>query len=296
MSDRDNWRTTYFSWGTWPFWAVHVAAIVGVALVGFSWSGVLLALALYVIRMFFVTAGYHRYFAHRTYKTSRWFQAVLALGAQSAMQRGAMWWAAKHRDHHKHSDTDLDVHSPVRRGFWWAHVGWTTSARSDDADMTTMKDFNAYPELWAINRAKHWPGIALAAILMLVGGPSALVWGFFVSTVVLWHGTFTINSLSHMIGTRRYATPDDSRNSWPLALITLGEGWHNNHHHYLASANQGFLWWEIDVTYYLLRGLAAIGVVWDVRRAPAHIVEGRAKRPLIAPPVIAQPVLAKLAA
>ena len=274
----ETWRARYFLPSSWPFWAVHVAAIVGVAVVGFSWLGVILAFALYVIRMFFVTAGYHRYFAHRTYKTSRWFQAVLALGAQSAMQRGVIWWAARHREHHKHSDTTEDVHSPVHRGFWWAQVGWTTSERSDDADLTTVKDLTKYPELRWISAAKHWPGVALAAVLLLVFGPVGLVWGFFVSTVLLWHGTFTINSLSHMFGSRRYETPDDSRNSMLLALITLGEGWHNNHHHYLASANQGFLWWEIDITYYVLRGLSAIGVVRDLKRAPAHIIEGRAKR------------------
>ena len=267
--------STYFNRGSIPFWSVHVAAIVGVALVGFSWGLLALALALYVARMFFVTAGYHRYFSHRSFRTSRWFQFVLAFGAQTALQRGVLWWAAKHRQHHKHSDQEGDVHSPVRDGFWYAHLGWSTSPTSGAVDRSKVRDLSQYPELRVLDRLKHAPGILLAIVLFAIGGAPALVWGFFVSTVLLWHGTFTINSLAHVIGTRRYATTDQSRNHWFLALITLGEGWHNNHHHYMASARQGFFWWEIDLTYYGLRALEAIGVVWDVRRPPQHVLENR---------------------
>jgi stearoyl-CoA desaturase (Delta-9 desaturase) len=267
----ESWWARYLQPGAWPFWAVHLVAVIGVALVGFSWEGILLAAVLYVTRMWFVTAGYHRYFSHRAFKTSRWFQLVLAIGAQTGAQRGVLWWAAKHRAHHKHSDTENDVHS-VRDGFWWAHVGWATSKSSTIVNYDTIKDLSRHRELRVLDRFPHWPAVALAVVLVLVGGWSALVWGFFVSTVVLWHGTFTINSLSHWMGRRRYATGDDSRNSFALALITLGEGWHNNHHHYMSSANQGFRWWEIDISYYVLRVLALVGIVWDVRRAPAHIV------------------------
>jgi len=266
---------TYFNRGSIPFWAFHLTAIVGVAMLGFSWSGLALALAFYVGRMFFVTGAYHRYFSHRTYKTSRAFQVVLAVGAQTALQRGVLWWAAHHRAHHKHSDQPEDVHSPRQDGFWFSHVGWSTSLESNRFESAAVKDLSKFPELRWLNRHKHTPGIILAMVILAVGGAHALVWGFFVSTVILWHSTFTINSLSHVIGSRRYATGDDSRNNWVLGLMTLGEGWHNNHHHYMTSARQGFRWYEVDLTYYVLRGLAAVGLIWDVREPPAHVVEGR---------------------
>ncbi|HEX2690738.1 MAG TPA: acyl-CoA desaturase [Kofleriaceae bacterium] len=279
-SRREPWLATYLNRGTIGFWSVHAAAIAGVIWLGWSWSGIALAISLYLVRMFFVTVGYHRYFSHRSFKTSRVFQGALAFGAQTSLQRGVLWWAAKHRHHHRMSDHEGDVHSPKINGFWWAHVGWSTSALSKEVDYTKIADLVRFRELRLLDRFKHWPGVAVAMVLLLIGGSHALVWGFFVSTVLLWHGTFTINSLSHLIGHRRYATGDDSRNNWVLALITLGEGWHNNHHHYMSSANQGFRWYEIDVSYYLLLGLAAVGIVWDVRRAPAHIVRGDAARPV----------------
>jgi len=272
---REPWATTYLNRGTLPFWGFHAAAIAGVILLGFSWSGVVLAVAFYFARMFFVTAGYHRYFSHRSFRTSRVFQAVLALGAQTALQRGVLWWAAKHRRHHRFSDLEDDVHSPRVDGFWWSHVGWSTSASSCGTDRAAVHDLARYPELRLIDRLGHWPAVLLAVILLVAGGWHTVVWGFLVSTVLLWHGTFTINSLAHLVGRRRYSTRDTSRNNWVLALITLGEGWHNNHHHHMSSCNQGFRWYEVDVCYYLLRGLAAVGVIWDVRRAPAHVVAGR---------------------
>ena len=279
---REPWLTTYLNRGTIGFWSIHAVAIAGVIWLGWSWSGFVLALTLYFVRMFFVTAGYHRYFSHRSFKTSRVFQGVLAFGAQTSMQRGVLWWAAKHRHHHRMSDQEGDVHSPRINGFWWSHLGWSTSDLSNGGDYAKIADLTRFRELRLFDRFKHWPGVVLAVVLLLVGGAHAVVWGFFVSTVLLWHGTFTINSLSHLIGRRRYATSDDSRNNWALALITMGEGWHNNHHHYMSSANQGFRWYEIDLSYYLLVGLSVAGVVWDVRRAPAHVVRGGVVPPPIA--------------
>jgi stearoyl-CoA desaturase (delta-9 desaturase) len=256
------------------FWAFHAVAIAGVVWMGFSWSGLVLALASYAVRMFFITAGFHRYFSHRAFKTSRVFQFLLAFGSQTSLQRGVLWWAATHRHHHRHSDLPGDAHSPVVDGFWWSHVGWSTSKLSDNPDYGRIRDLERYPELRLLDRWKHTPAILFSLVLLAIGGWHAVLWGFFVSTVLLWHGTFTINSLSHLIGRRRYETTDDSRNNWALALITLGEGWHNNHHHYMSSANQGFRWYEVDVTYYVLVALSALRVVWDVRRAPEHIVHG----------------------
>jgi stearoyl-CoA desaturase (delta-9 desaturase) len=274
---RETWRATYLNAGTFGFWMVHAAAVAGLIWLGPSWSGLGLAIAFYFARMFFVTAGYHRYFSHRSFKTSRIFQAILAFGAQTALQRGVLWWAAKHRLHHRLSDRDGDTHSPVLDGFWWAHVGWSTYTLSNSGSYDGIADLVRFRELRVLDRFKHWPAVLLAVALVVVGGWHAVVWGFFISTVLLWHGTFTINSLSHVIGRRRYATTDDSRNNWALAVITMGEGWHNNHHHYMSSANQGFRWYEIDVSYYLLVALSKLGVIWDVRRAPAHVVAGIAR-------------------
>ncbi|RMH40175.1 MAG: acyl-CoA desaturase [Deltaproteobacteria bacterium] len=233
---------------------------------------------MYALRMFFVTAAYHRYFSHRAFKTSRWFQAVLAFMAETSSQKGILWWAAHHRDHHKYSDTPRDIHSPRQSGIWYAHVGWVLSDRTREYDRGRVPDLVRYPELVWLDRYWAVPVVAFAAAMFALGGWHGLVWGYGVSTVLLWHGTFTINSLSHVIGRRRYDTSDDSRNNAALALITLGEGWHNNHHHYQSSANQGFFWWEVDVTYYILRALAAAGIVWDLRKPPQRVLMGGRSR------------------
>ncbi|MBX3189553.1 MAG: acyl-CoA desaturase [Labilithrix sp.] len=259
-----------------PFYGVHIAAVVGVALVGFSWKWVALAVALYYLRIFGVTGGYHRYFSHRTYRTSRAFQLFLAVLAQSSLQKGALWWAAHHRDHHKYSDTKQDVHSFREEGFWWSHVGWILSRDTEETKFERISDFARYPELRWLNKYHVVPGVALAVGLWLVGSWPALVWGFFVSTVLCWHGTFTINSLAHIWGSRRYATTDDSKNNFFLALLTMGEGWHNNHHYYQRSTRQGFFWWEIDLTYYVLKGLQAVGIVWDIQVPPQKVIDGNA--------------------
>jgi stearoyl-CoA desaturase (delta-9 desaturase) len=266
-----SWRQIYFNVLSIPFWGVHVLAIVGLAILGWSWTGLALCLALYVPRMWFVTGAYHRYFSHRSYKTSRWFQFVLALGATMTAQKGPLWWAAHHRLHHKLSDQPGDLHSVIQSGFWWSHMGWILSRDLEDTDYSRIKDFSKYPELRWLD--KYWvvPVVALAVITFLAGGFFALVWGFAVAQVLCWHGTFTINSLSHIWGGRRYKTGDDSRNNPVLAVITLGEGWHNNHHHYQLSARNGFFWWEYDVTYYGIKALSYVGLVWDVRAVPEHV-------------------------
>jgi stearoyl-CoA desaturase (delta-9 desaturase) len=275
--------SSYIRLTTVLFWGVHVAALVGVLLCGFSWRGVALALGSYYIRMFVVTAGYHRYFSHRAYKTSRWFQFLLALGAQSAAQKGVLWWAGHHRWHHKHSDTTKDVHSAKLRGLWYAHLGWILRDEWTDTDAGLVSDLARFPELRFLNHpaVAILPTVALALTFLAVGGGYALTWGFFVSTVLLWHGSFSVNSLAHVFGRKRYETGEESRNSWWLALATTGEGWHNNHHFYQSSANQGFHWWQVDFTYYMLRLMEAVGLVWDLRRPPRELVA--APRPAVAP-------------
>jgi stearoyl-CoA desaturase (Delta-9 desaturase) len=261
-----------------PFWAVHIAAVVGVIMLGWSWSGLALAVALYYARMFGVTAGYHRYFSHRTYKTSRVMQFLLALLGGTAAQKGALWWAAHHRIHHKNSDGPEDVHSPVQRGFWWSHIGWFLVRKHAPTHWDQIRDLSKYPELRFLNRFESLVPVAFAVALYLIGGPWALVWGFFVSTTLLWHGTFTINSFSHIFGARRYDTTDASRNNWLLALITMGEGWHNNHHYYQRSTSQGFYWWEIDMSFYILKMMSWFGLVWDLQTVPEHVRDPEAAR------------------
>jgi len=258
------------SWRSIPFFLIHALAIAGVVWLGWSWWGFALAVALYYVRMFGVTGGYHRYFSHKTYKTSRAFQLVMALLATSSSQKGVIWWAAHHRLHHRKSDLTGDVHSAKIDGFWWSHVGWILSDKFEHTDEHQVKDLLKYPELRWLDKWFLVPPFALGFGLWLVGGWWALTW-FFVSTVMLWHGTFTINSLTHMIGNRRYKTTDNSKNHFGLALITMGEGWHNNHHYYPRSTRQGFFWWEIDMTYYVLRALAAVGLVWDLQGVPDKV-------------------------
>jgi stearoyl-CoA desaturase (delta-9 desaturase) len=266
-----------------PFALLHVSCLL-VFVVGWSWTAVGVALTLYVFRMFAITGFYHRYFSHRSFKTSRFWQFLFAVAGNASVQRGPLWWAAHHRHHHRFADQQADIHSPSQHGFWWSHVGWITSRENFPTRKSYVKDWLKYPELVWINRFDTVIPFVMAATLYVLGdvlaatkphlntgGPQMVVWGFLISTVFLFHGTFTINSLDHMIGTRRYDTPDTSRNNAFLALITLGEGWHNNHHHYAVSARQGFFWWEIDVTYYLLRAMAFLGIVWDLRPVPDHI-------------------------
>ncbi len=264
---------------------MHLGCL-GVFLVGVSQLDLLLCAGSYLLRMFAITAGYHRYFAHRSYKTSRVFQFAMACLGCTAMQRGPLWWAAHHRHHHTHSDTTEDIHSPRRRGFWWSHMGWVLVGDHADTDWDRVRDLSACPELRWLERFTFLPPILLACACFLVGGWSGLVWGFCVSTVFVYHGTFAINSFGHILGSRRYATADESRNNWLLALFTLGEGWHNNHHHYPGAANQGFFWWEIDITYYGLRLLCLLGIIWDLRKPPAQVLT----QGLVVPSSSADPV------
>ena len=249
------------------------AACLGVIWVGWSWTAVTVAVALYVLRMFWVTGFYHRYFSHRTFNTSRPAQFVFAVLGNTAVQRGPLWWAAHHRRHHRYADTEQDVHSPRQHGFWWSHMGWITSDGNFRTDFSQVTDLARFPELRFLDRFDILVPLLLATILFLVGGWRLLIWGFFISTVVLFHCTCLINSLAHTLGRRRFDTPDDSRNSLILALITLGEGWHNNHHRYPGAVRQGFRWWEVDFTYYGLRMLALVHLIRDLHPVPRRLLQ-----------------------
>ena len=272
---------------TLPFIGMHLMC-AGVIWVGVSSTALLVAAALYVLRLVAITGFYHRYFSHKTFRTSRALQFAFAVLGTMAVQRGPLWWAAHHRHHHAHADEENDSHSPAQHGFWWSHVGWFMNRSNFRTRSELIRDLMRYPELRFLDRFDIVPPIALAALLFFGGnalaqaypqlgtsGAQLLIWGFFISTVLLHHVTFTVNSLAHRFGRRRYATSDDSRNNWWIALLTFGEGWHNNHHHFPGSVRQGFYWWEIDLTYYLLRAMAACGLIWDLKTVPARFRDAR---------------------
>jgi stearoyl-CoA desaturase (delta-9 desaturase) len=254
-----------------PFILVHAGCFAAIWS-GVSWQAVTICAVLYWLRMFAITAGYHRYFSHRAYATSRVFQFILAFLAQSSAQKSVLWWAAKHRHHHLHSDTAQDVHSPRHKGFLYSHLGWIFYRQHDATDLVKVSDLASYPELMWLHKLELLPAFVLAGLCFLIAGWSGLVVGFLWSTVLVYHGTFCINSLAHVHGRRRYVTGDDSRNNWLLALVTMGEGWHNNHHAYQASARQGFHWYEIDLTYYILVALSWLGIVRDLKMPPKQVL------------------------
>lgn len=279
LPERVDWQRTL------PFIFLHLGCI-GILWVGWSWVAVGAAIALYLVRMFAITGFYHRYFSHRTFRTSRAMQFIFAVIGNSSMQRGPLWWAATHRHHHKHSDHEEDIHSPVVKGFLWSHIGWLTSMKNFPTDYTSIPDLRKYPELVFLNRYDQVVPFAFGLLMLGIGAllewllPTSGVtmwqfffWTFFVSTTVLLHGTLFINSLAHVWGKRRYQTDDDSRNSFVLAIITLGEGWHNNHHRYPHSTRQGFRWWEIDPTYGMLKLLSWFGIIWELRPVPERVIE-----------------------
>lgn len=253
-----------------PFVFLH-AGCFGVIWVGWSWTGIAVAAALYVVRMFAVTAFYHRYFSHRAFSANRAWQFAFAVLGNTSVQRGPLWWAAHHRNHHRHSDHEGDAHSPHQHSFLWSHVLWFTTERNFRTEYEQIPDLARYPELRFLDRFDWVVPVILATTLFLIGGAHLLVWGFFISTVTLFHGTCLINSAAHLIGRRRYETDDESRNSLVLAIVTLGEGWHNNHHFYPGSVRQGHRWWEIDITWYVLLLMERLGIVSDLRGLPARL-------------------------
>jgi stearoyl-CoA desaturase (Delta-9 desaturase) len=254
-----------------PFVGLHLSCIA-VFWIGIAWQSIVLCVVLYWIRIFAIGAGYHRFFWHRSFATSRVFQFVLAFCAQTTAQKSVLWWAAKHRHHHLHSDTINDVHSPRHLGFFYSHVGWIFVRKHDATDLSKVSDLAGYPELLWLHKYEVMPAVCLGVLCFLIGGWSGLVVGFCWSTVLVYHATFCINSPAHVRGDKRYVTGDESRNNWLLAVITMGEGWHNNHHAYQSSARQGFRWWEFDPTFYVLRAFAALGIVWNLQSPPTKVI------------------------
>jgi stearoyl-CoA desaturase (delta-9 desaturase) len=268
-----------------PFILLNLSCLL-VFYVGASWTAVITAVVLCWVRVFSIGAFYHRLFAHRAFKTNRFWQFIFAVMGNSAAQRGPLWWATHHRRHHAVADQPEDAHSPVQHSFFWSHIGWFLAQKNYYYNPKYVSDLTRFPELVFLDRYDSLVPIVLGITLFSVGvllsyvapqlhttGLQMFIWGFSISTVMLFHVTVSINSLSHRFGRRKYNTKDNSRNNWFLALLTFGEGWHNNHHHYPASANQGFRFWEIDITYYLLCFLQSVGIIWDVKKVPRDVLE-----------------------
>ncbi|MEY3830426.1 MAG: hypothetical protein RIS40_231 [Pseudomonadota bacterium] len=270
-----------------PFILLHLSCLL-IFVVGFSWIAFIVCISLFAIRMFAITGFYHRYFSHKTFKTSRFVQLLFAMIGATAVQRGPLWWAAHHRGHHMHSDTSEDKHSPKEHGFLWSHMGWFLTKSNFVTNTKFIRELIRFPELRIIDRFDLLMPLALSIGLFIAGhylnqyepqlntnGFQLFIWGFSLSTVMLYHATFLVNSVAHQWGKKRYETKDTSRNNFIIAILTFGEGWHNNHHHYPGSARQGFYWWEIDLTYYVLKFLAMIRVIWDVRTVSDNIRESK---------------------
>ncbi len=267
------WRTEHgtLTASIFPFLLLQLSVLL-VFTTHFSWTGVAVCVAAYLVRMFAITGFYHRYFSHRTFKMGRAMQFIAGFIGATATQKGPLWWAAHHRIHHKESDGENDPHSS-HRGFWHTHWLWFLYEENNEIDYEVVPDLNRYPELRLLDRFWPVPPVLLGLTFFLLGGWHLTVWGYFVSTFLLSNGTYTINSLMHYFGKQQYFTGDESRNHWLLAIITLGEGWHNNHHRYQASTRNGFFWYEYDITYYLLRLMAWCGLVRGLTPVPQKILE-----------------------
>ena len=276
------------------FWTVQVSALLVFA-VPFGWRFVAMWAVSHFVRAVGLTLCYHRYFAHRAFQMSRIARFAWTWIAASAMQKGPLWWAGHHVNHHRFADREGDPHSPAVSGIYYAHVGWfLNDAKHDrlEASNPVIRDFSRFPEIVFLERFFFLPPLVLAAGLFLAGGLPWLIWGFCLPTMTLAHATFAINTVNHMFGTRRFDTIDESRNNVVTAFFAAGEGWHNNHHRYQRAARNGFYWWEFDLTWYVIKAMAAVGLAWDVQEVPERIYEEaritRARREVV-PSVVATP-------
>jgi len=270
-----------------PFVLVHIA-VLGVFIVGWSPAAIIVAVLSYTTRAFGITAFYHRCFAHRSYRVPRAVGFGGAVLGAAAAQQGPLWWVAHHRAHHRYTDRPGDPHSPVVDGFWRSHLLWIFDPANASPDMERVKDLARFRELRILDRFDHLVPVSLAlattalgVVLALVtpglhtSGPQMFVWGFAVPTVLLYHSTFAVNSVAHRFGRRRFDTPDASRNQWVVACLTLGEGWHNNHHRFPTSARMGIGWLELDPTWWGIMALSGLGLASGVRRMPARVASAR---------------------
>lgn len=255
------------------FWIVQASALLVFA-VPFSAGLVALWAMSHFLRAIGLTLAFHRYFAHRAFKMNRAVQFVWAFIGTAAMQKGPLWWAGHHVNHHKYADREGDPHSPMVSGIYYAHIGWFLNDTKHDMLESTnpvVRDFSKFPEIRFLDTYFFVPPLLLALAMYALGGFPWLVWGFCFPTVTLAHATFAINTVNHLFGSRRFDTIDESRNNAFTAFFAVGEGWHNNHHRYQRAARNGFYWWEFDPTWYVIRTMQLLGLAWDVQPVPPRI-------------------------
>jgi len=257
------------------FWLVQASALLVFA-VPFRWAFLALWAVSHFTRAIGLTLIFHRYFAHRAFKMNRVARFVWAFIGTAAMQKGPLWWAGHHVNHHKFADRDGDPHSPMVSGVYYAHIGWflhDTKYDKVEATNPVIRDFSKVPEIAWLEKWFFVPPAALALGLYFFGGMPSLVYGFCLPTMTLAHATFAINTVNHMFGSRRFETLDESRNNVLTAVFAAGEGWHNNHHRFQRAARNGFYWYEVDVTWYVIRAMAAVGLIWDIQPVPQRIYD-----------------------
>jgi stearoyl-CoA desaturase (Delta-9 desaturase) len=278
------------------FWLVQASALLVFA-VPFRWAFIAIWAASHFIRAIGLTLAFHRYFAHRAFKMNRVARFAWAFIGTAAMQKGPLWWAGHHVNHHRFADRDGDPHSPMVSGVYYAHIGWfLNDAKNDRLEPTNpvIRDFRKAPEIVWLDKYFFVPPLLLAIVLYAIGDIPLLVWGFCLPTTTLAHATFAINTVNHMFGSRRFETVDESRNNPITAVFAVGEGWHNNHHRYQRAARNGFYWWEFDPTWYVIRAMAALGLVWDVQPVPKRIYDEarvvKAKRAAVRVPSIREAI------
>ena len=247
----------------------HIGAIA--ALFQFSWTSLAVALGLYWVTICFgISMGYHRLHTHRSYSVPRPLEYFFAVCGTLTLEGGPIFWVATHRLHHQKSDLPGDPHSP-RDGAWWSHVGWIMLGESKHSDTAAMSKYApdlAKDKFYVTLNNYHWvPMVILGGILLAFGGLPLMLWGVCLRVVVGLHSTWLVNSATHMWGTRRFETRDDSRNSWWVALLTFGEGWHNNHHAHPTSARHGLTWYEFDPSWLQIRLLKSLGIAKAIRVA-----------------------------
>jgi stearoyl-CoA desaturase (delta-9 desaturase) len=261
------------------FWVVQASVILAFA-VPFRWAYLALWAVSHFSRAIGLTLAFHRYFAHRAFQMHRVARFLWTLVGTAAMQKGPLWWAGHHVNHHRYADRDGDPHSPAVSGFYYAHIGWFLNDAKHDhlaPSNPVLRDFGSVPEIAWLERFYAVPPLVLAIALFAIGGAPWVVWGFCVPTVTLAHSTFAINTINHMFGSRRFHTRDESRNNALTAFFAAGEGWHNNHHRYQRAARNGFYWWEFDATWYVIRAMAAVRLAWNVQPVPERVyAEARA--------------------
>jgi len=263
---RINW--TKGNWGTGTFLVIaHVAAIA--AFFFWSWPAIITAVVFYAIAGLGVGMGYHRLLTHRSYKVSKFVEYFLVTCATMSLEGGPIQWVVTHRIHHANSDREGDPHTP-RDGGWWAHIGWILWGTVQNHTETTIARYA--PDLmndryyrW-LSRAYYVPLLVVGTMLFAFGGWSVLLWGVFLRLTLALHATWLVNSATHLWGRTRFETGDDSRNSWWVALLTFGEGWHNNHHAHPTSARHGLRWYEFDLNWLGIWVLQFLGLAHGVKR------------------------------